>query len=67
MDFETETPRFGLPHRLSAADSGVIVIGVLTDQVHPGWGRKCPSHLSEALSMELQRLFFLCHPQHHID
>jgi hypothetical protein len=32
---------------------------VLTDQVHPGWGRKCPSDLSEALSMELQRLFFL--------
>jgi hypothetical protein len=29
-----------------------------------GLGRKCPSDLSEALSIELQRLFFLTHPQH---
>jgi hypothetical protein len=40
---------------------------VLTDQVHPGWSREYPSDLSEALQMELQRLFFLSHPQHHID
>jgi hypothetical protein len=66
MDFEAEIRALAC-RNVSAADSGVIVIGVLTDQVHPGWGRKCPSDLSEALSMELQRLFFLSHPQHHLD
>jgi hypothetical protein len=46
---------------VSVAESGMIVISVRTDQVHPGWGRKCPSDLSEALSMALQRLLFLIH------
>jgi hypothetical protein len=45
----------------------VIVIGVLTDQVHLGGDRKCPSDRSAALSMEPQRPFFFSHPQHPID
>jgi hypothetical protein len=45
----------------------MIVISVRTDQVHPGWGCKCPSDLSEALSMELQRLLFLIHTTTGVD
>jgi hypothetical protein len=36
----------------------------LTNQIHLGRSRKYPSDLSEALQMELQRLFFVTHPQH---
>ena len=45
----------------------MIVISVRTDQVHPGWDRKWASDLSEALSMELQRLLFLIHTSTAVD